>query len=187
MAATAANLDFHPRRGKARLRLGIPAAFITVNGRQEISLLDLSQSGARLRVDDSEPVGRGILKWMDFEAFGSVVRRNGKDIGLQFEEPIESDWVLDTKEWLPEVPRAKDELRQFARDWVRGRAPRKERTQTFGTRGQASARHPVIIAPGPDLVLMARPTAIDWCRAGAPFIFGGVLLGAIAGFCSSYF
>ena len=186
MVAAAVNLDFEPRRGKARLRAGIAAELVSVNGRQKVSLVDLSQTGARLRVHDSEPLGRGVLKWMDFEAFGSVVRREGKDIGLQFEYPIDLAWVLDTKEWLSVRPRGKDEVREFARDWVHGHAAATARRTIFGTRGRASAILSEIVVPsqGPR---QPNRTAIEWCRAGMPFAFGGVLLGMIAGFWSIYY
>ena len=53
MATTAENFDFKPRRGKARLRTGIPAALVTMDGRQELSLVDLSESGARLALREA--------------------------------------------------------------------------------------------------------------------------------------
>jgi len=187
MVSAVATLDFEPRRGKARLRAEIAAELVTVGGRQKISLIDLSETGARLRMVDSEPLGRGILKWMDFEAFGSVVRRYGEDIGLQFEHPIELAWVLDTREWLSIRPRAKDELRHFAKEWVRGRAAPGERGPIFGTRGQASASDLDEIAPSIEPVRLRRRTAMDWCRAALPFAIGGVVLGIIGGFWSVYY
>ena len=120
MASTAIALDHQPRRSKARLRTGIPAALTTMDGRQEISLVDLSESGAGLVVRDAWRINGGVLKWMDYEVYGTVVRRGDKDIGLRFEEPIDPDWVLETRKWLPALADDKAEIRRFARDWVKG-------------------------------------------------------------------
>ena len=76
MAAIAAPADFAPRRGRARLRVGVTAAIHTVNGRQRITLLNLSESGALLQLKDDEPFDRGVLRWIDYEAFGTVVWRD---------------------------------------------------------------------------------------------------------------
>lgn len=182
MTAAAACVDFAPRRGNSRLRVGIPAAFETVNGQQTITLVDLSQSGARLQIHDSEPVGRGVLKWVGFEAFGTVVRREGNEIGLQFETPLEPAWVLYTKEWLSARPSAKDELRHFAQDWVSGGAAP---GPTFGTQAPRAPARPDMVARAPGKE-RTRHRMGEWYRAGRPFVLGGALLGAIAGYCSNF-
>lgn len=172
MASTAIALDHTPRRGKARLRAGIPAALTTMDGRQEISLVDLSESGAGLVVKDGWRINGGVLRWMDYEVYGTVVRRGETDIGLKFEEPIDHDWVLDTRQWLPTLADGKADVRRFARDWVRGGGPQKE-----------TARISEMAAPRYSLA-GARPAG--WLRSGAPILLGGAVLGLIAGYWSVF-
>jgi hypothetical protein len=172
MLTTADTIDHMPRRGKARLRTGIPAALVTMDGRQEISLVDLSESGAGLVVKDGWRINGGVLKWMDYEVYGSVVRRGDKDIGLQFEEPIEHDWVLNTRQWLPALGDEKAEMRRFARDWVKGGAPQKE-----------PARISEMAAPRYSL---AGSQPGGWLRSGVPILLGGAVLGLIAGYWSVF-
>lgn len=119
MANTAFNWDLKPRRAKARLRLGIPAELITIHGRCQVTLLDLSETGARIQYD-GERISDGVLKWLGYEAFGSVVRRDGHEIGLHFDTPIDHDWLLDTREWLSVIAQGEDELRRFAKEWATG-------------------------------------------------------------------
>ena len=175
MASAAADLNFKPRRGKARLRAGIPAVLVTMNGRQVISLVDLSESGAGLVVKDGWRINGGVLKWMDYEVYGTVVRRGDKDIGLRFEEPIDQDWVLNTRQWLPALADGKAELRRFARDWVKGGAPQKER-----------ARISEMAAPRYSIGQSGSRVG-QWFRSGAPLLFGGALFGAIVGYWSIAF
>lgn len=176
MASTAETLDFQPRRGKARLRTGIPAALVTMEGRQEISLVDLSESGAGILVGDPGPIAGGVLKWMDYEVYGTVVRRVGEDVGLRFEEPIDMAWVLDTRAWLPALVDSKGQLRRFARDWVDGTPPQIDR-----------ARISAMLAPKYGVDIASQSALKAWLRAGVPFILAGVLLGVIAGLGSTFF
>jgi len=174
MATTAESFDFKPRRGKARLRTGIPAALVTIDGRQEISLVDLSESGAGLIVRDGWRINGGVLKWMDYEVYGTVVRRGDRDIGLRFEEPIDHDWVLDTRQWLPALADGKAELRRFARDWVGG-APQKE-----------PARISAMAAPRYSTDSRGRFGLGEWLVSGTPIAIGGAVLGVIAGYWSVF-
>jgi hypothetical protein len=178
MATLAADFDFHPRRRKARLRVGIPATLVTLDGRQDISLVDLSETGARVKVENAETIGNGVLHWLGFEAFGSIVWRRGQTVGIHFDSPIDSDWVLTTREWLPKLPSSKEELKRFARDWVNGAPPRRQPARIPGmpmTRYYSGK------------VQRQRWNANEWLRAGHPFIAGGIVLGLIAGYCSVIF
>ena len=111
------------RRGHARLRLGIEAELMTLDGRKQVMLMDLSQSGARLLLQEHYRLDQAVLYWMDFEAFGEVVWQSGRELGLAFEEPISEATVLATRQWQPreEALRSKAASRQFARNWVSGR------------------------------------------------------------------
>lgn len=183
MAVTALPCDFQPRRGKARLRLGIPADLTTVHGRHQVSLLDLSESGARLQCSAAR-IGDGVLQWMGYEAFGSVVWRAGEEVGLQFDEPIEHAWLLDTRQWLPVIAQDEDGLRRFAREWVKGSDAQKARAQTRGRRAQSL---PALAADEPAKDWQRRLVVMNWLRAGKPFILGGIVVGIIGGYLSSLF
>jgi hypothetical protein len=188
MAAAALPLDHAPRRGKSRLRLGIPAALLSVDGRAAISLLDLSESGARILLPGDAPVSCGFLRWMDYEAFASVSWRDGRQAGLRFEEPIERDWLLDTREWLPALANAGDDVRRYAKAWVRGdseaRTPRQRQANAGPQAAALAARLEVLAQRTP---AARRAAAAAWLRAGAPFIAAGALLGTIAGYLSRVF
>jgi hypothetical protein len=158
--------EHNPRRGKARLRTGVPAVLTTVNGRQVVSLVDLSESGAGLVVKDGWRLNGGVLKWMDYEVYGKVVRRSGDNIGLLFEEPINAAWVLETRAWLPKLRRAADPFRgsvttaELIGDSLPGR------TRVPGLSGSKYG------------VTAGQATALS-VRAGAPLLVGALLVGAL--------
>jgi hypothetical protein len=170
MASAAIDLDHKPRRAKARLRTGIPAALVTLNGRQDITLVDLSETGAGIVVADPGHIAGGMLQWMDYEVYGAVVRRVGEDVGLQFDTPIDPAWVLDTRAWLPKLTDEKGRLRRFARDWVQGTAP--------------PARISEMLAPKYGSGNPPYSAAKAWLRTAVPFALAGALLGVMAGLLS---
>lgn len=185
MASLAVSSDFHPRRGKARLRLGIPADLITVHGRHRVSLVDLSESGARLQCDSAR-ISDGVLKWLGYEAFGAVVWREGEEAGLHFDQPIEGAWLLDTRQWLPEIARETDGVRRFAKEWVAGDRAETAPRPTRHRRAQ-TLPHLAVVADASVRDWKRQAGAMNWLRAGKPFIFGGVVVGLIAGYASILF
>jgi hypothetical protein len=87
------------RRREARLRLALPAQIQTTHGRYPAALLDLSQSGARIRLAHS--FGRScdaVLYWLQFEAFGRIVWFSPYHAGLEFDEPILAATLLGTRD-----------------------------------------------------------------------------------------
>jgi hypothetical protein len=184
MAATALAWDFQPRRGKARLRLGIAAELVTIHGRCRVTLLDLSESGARLQ-HEAEQIGDCVLKWLGYEAFGSVVRRDGQEIGLHFDPPLNRAWLLDTREWLSAIAQGEDELRRFAKEWATGEdrliipaRPSGKRAEVLQHPRALTTRPPVPESPSADR---------SWLRAAKPFMIAGVVAGIVAGCWSSFF
>lgn len=184
MATAALTSDFKPRRGKARLRLGIPAHLLTLHGRTSVTLLDLSESGARV-VYEGQRIGDGVLEWMGYEAFGLVVRNAGDEVGLRFDEPIEQDCVLDTRAWLPIVQQGADEVARFARDWVRGHDGQRVSAHISGLRAEVLRQR--AFAGDYRAAHRRRAAGLDgWARAARPFVAGGVMVGLLAGYCSNY-
>ena len=121
--SAALQIDQKPRRAHSRLRLGIPARILSLDGLQRATLVDLSQSGARLQLDSPAKVGGGMLAWLGFETFGDAVWQVGDQMALHFDEPIPAAWVLATRQWAPTEQRAERlRTRDAAREWVGGRA-----------------------------------------------------------------
>lgn len=173
MASAAIDLDHNPRRGKARLRTGTPAALVTMDGRQDITLVDLSETGAGILVADPGHIAGGVLQWMGYEVYGAVVRRLGEDVGLHFDTPIDPAWVLETRAWLPDLTDEKGQLRRFARDWVGGTPVQAEPIRISQMQ---AARYGIGVPP--------ESAAKAWLRAAIPFTLAGVLVGVTAGLLS---
>ena len=184
MATTAIPRDFQPRRGKARLRAGIPAYLNTVHGRCRVTLLDLSESGACVRYD-GEQIRDGVLEWLGYEVFGSVVRRGSHELGLRFDDPIAQAWVLETRDRLPEIARAEDQVSRFAREWARGRDSRADPASSTARRARAMAYS----LPATKRRAGARErtsAAVSWFHTAKPFLLGGVVVGVLAGYASAF-
>ena len=181
MVSAALNWDFHPRRKNARLRMGIPASLVTIDGREQITLLDLSQTGARLCLSRSARLSNGVLKWLGFEAFGSAVWRDETVVGLQFDEPIALDWLLDTRAKLPSCLDEDADVRSFARAWVNGSVEAKDQVP--------ASKLPARTVPHRAMGASSRLLTLDsgWDRAGTPFVIGGILFGLVAGYISCRF
>jgi hypothetical protein len=109
------------RRAHARLRVGIAARIETLEGQQGVRLVDLSQSGAQVILSEPGEIRRAVLCWLDFEAFGAVVWREGEHLGIEFEELLPMEQLIQTRQLAPSVVR-KEVFgdRQAARDWVAG-------------------------------------------------------------------
>ncbi len=184
MASAASSLDFKPRRGKARLRVGIPADLLTVHGRSPVTLLDLSETGARLRYE-GDGISDGVLEWLGYEAFGAVVRHADSEVGLRFDEPIAQDCVLDTRERLPTMQQGEDEVVRFAREWVGGRDGQRVSAHISGLRAEVLRQR--AFASEIRAGHRARAAGIrGWLRAARPFLFGGVVVGMLAGYWSNF-
>lgn len=182
MATTAIPCDFQPRRGKARLRAGIPAYLLTVHGRCRVTLLDLSESGACVHYE-GEQVRDGILEWLGYEVFGSVVRSRRDELGLRFEEPIAPAWVLETRDRLPEIARAEDQVSRFAREWARGRDSRPDAAPAIARRARAYSLPTTERRAG----TRGTPSATtSWLHTARPFLIGGVVVGLMAGYASAF-
>ena len=118
MSETPATSSQAHRRAYSRLRVGIAAHLETLDGQQDVRLLDLSQSGAKVILSETASVRRGVLCWLGFEAFGEVVWREGNQAGLEFEGVLPAESLLETRNRAPTVVR--DDALEAARDWASG-------------------------------------------------------------------
>lgn len=110
------------RRAHARLRVGIAARVETLDGLLNVRLVDVSQKGAQLLVPPGTKVRRGIVSWLGFEAFGCLVWQDGDHMGVEFDEELPVEQLVETRQRAPHVVR--DEAfsaERAARDFVEGK------------------------------------------------------------------
>lgn len=114
------------RRASARLRLAIPARFVSVIATQTCILLDVSRSGARLALASPAARGQsGVIEVGGLEMFGMIVRSEcGADGGVNavaFDEPIAQADVLAIRRYAEDFElRERQALRDQVRRWVAG-------------------------------------------------------------------
>lgn len=77
------------RRKEARKRTLLPVVFKSFSRLVSVDLLNVSETGARLRGSGFPPVHQGILiKAQGVEAFGTVVWLRAGMCGVHFDEPL---------------------------------------------------------------------------------------------------
>jgi hypothetical protein len=115
---------FLARRAAKRARIKLPASIRTITGQREVSLLDLSGTGAMLEGKDLPEMGHDVvLKSGNLDVLGVVVWcRNGR-CGVTFDQPIAEEEVH--RHWLEGIKTSHlgiaPEVREAAKDWVEGR------------------------------------------------------------------
>lgn len=114
------------RRAAPRLRLAIPARFVSIYATQRCMLVDLSRTGARIAL--AAPVATGQCGYLEidrFEVFGTIVRmhREGDFAvnALAFDEPVAPEAVLLIRTYAEGLEaRTQMALREQVRRWVTG-------------------------------------------------------------------
>lgn len=114
------------RRAAARLRLAIPARFVSIYSTQNCLLLDISQTGARVAL--ANPLAEhksGFLIFAQFELFGSIVRADrgagGGANAIAFDDPITQADVLEVRRFAEGFDaRERLAIRDLVRRWVDG-------------------------------------------------------------------
>ena len=102
------------RRAHLRLSLGIGALFDTLDGRQHVRLIDLSQSGAQIILNGPKPVDKGVLTWLQFDTYAEVAWQERDQIGLTFDRLLPLPVMVETRTRAPWV------VRELAQSWVSG-------------------------------------------------------------------
>jgi hypothetical protein len=110
------------RRGAARLRLSIPARLVAVYETLPCDLLDLSRSGARVALEQPVATGEaGFLKFLNQELFATVVWAGQGGNGLEFEQPLSDEQVLEIRASAEHIDAEEYRgLRDEVRAWVAG-------------------------------------------------------------------
>lgn len=117
------------RRGASRLRICLPAKVDTITGRAPGVIHDLSQSGARLRLQSVPRAGADVVITIgSLEAFGTVVWANDNFIGLKFYDPLSLQQVLDVRAEAEKLPATqRRELSEAGQGWCLGTFANKAR------------------------------------------------------------
>ena len=113
-------LDDEPRRALPRLALGIGAYFDTLDGRQKVRLMDLSQAGAQVILSSPEPIGEGVLRWLRFDTYAVAVWQDEQRLGLEFDRLLPVQFLVETRLRAPSVVREEMMHTEMARAWVAG-------------------------------------------------------------------
>lgn len=111
------------RRRDSRLRLHIPARLETIHGNYSALLIDLSQSGGHVLTDERLIHGQdALLVWLKYEAFGRVVWASQRQAGLEFDELLDPQTLLSTRDRADRDTRKEDQHEAFlaARAWYNG-------------------------------------------------------------------
>ena len=103
-----------PRRAHSRLPLGIDAYLDTLDGRQKVRLVDLSQAGAHIVLSNPEVVKEGVLTWLGFDTFGITTWQHDDDVGFKFDRLLSTHVLEQTRERAPAV------VLEMAQAWVSG-------------------------------------------------------------------
>lgn len=116
------------RRGAARLRLAVPATFVSVFSWHACILVDLSRTGARIALPRPLPQGHsGYVAIAGLELFGMIVRAepgaNTAINAIAFEGSISHEDVLAVRRFADGFAlRERKVLRDYVRRWVAGEA-----------------------------------------------------------------
>jgi hypothetical protein len=77
------------RRAEPRAYIQLPASVEDLNGRNLVSLIDVSRTGARIEADGLPAVGKDVvLKCGAIDTFGTIVWNVAGRCGVHFDEPL---------------------------------------------------------------------------------------------------
>lgn len=114
------------RRAAPRLRLAIPATFVSIYGHHACILMDLSRTGARIALRKAVAAGQsGLIEIGPLEIFGTIVRaERAEEMAINamvFDDPISREAVLAVRSFAETMAeRERRDLRDQVRRWVAG-------------------------------------------------------------------
>ena len=85
------------KRQSTRLRLNVRARLTSARGTQLATMVDLSQTGARLELSASYALSEARLEWLDLAAEVRVAWQDNRLCGVEFDEPLPFEWVARTR------------------------------------------------------------------------------------------
>lgn len=113
---------YRGQRHFARARLNLPARAVTFNGIISCSLLDASQTGAKVGAAECPRVGAMVvLEGLPLELFGTVRWSLSGLFGFEFESVVDSEQIIALRHYADgEKERQKQAQLTYARKWVEG-------------------------------------------------------------------
>jgi hypothetical protein len=115
--------EYTPRRCEARLRVRLVARLVALSGIQTVQLNDLSRNGAGITLAEPLKVGKTVLlQWRSLDHFATVIWTNQDRCGVQFEEPIPVEILLEARHLTDNhLAIVRQECRDAAHDFVWGK------------------------------------------------------------------
>jgi len=117
--------ELRGRRGEPRAYILISASVEALDGRNGVSLLDVSRTGARLEAADLPAAGKDvILRCGPIDALGTVVWNSRGQCGVHFDEPVGGQDLVALRAVAVATEQAgmtPEELQAMA-DWANGLA-----------------------------------------------------------------
>ena len=117
--------ELRGRRAEPRAYIQLPASVEALDGRNSVSLLDVSRTGARLEAADLPAVGKDVvLRCGAIDTFGTVVWNISGRCGVHFDEPIGGQDLMALRAVAVAAEHSgmtPDELQATA-DWANGLA-----------------------------------------------------------------
>lgn len=117
--------ELRGRRSQRRAYLVLPASAEALSGHLQVTLLDVSPTGARLEGSRLPAVGKDIiLRCGGLDTFGTIAWAAGGRCGIQFDEAISTGDVVALRALSDAVERSEltPDERQAAADWASGLA-----------------------------------------------------------------
>ena len=113
---------YRGQRTKSRARLNLAARVVTFNGTFACTLVDLSQTGAKIASTESPKAGSMVvIEGLPLELFGTVRWQLGGVFGFEFDVPLPVEKVIDLRHYAEgERKRQESAVITYARNWVQG-------------------------------------------------------------------
>ena len=111
------------RRSDVRARVLLAAAAEAISGHLHVTLMEVSLTGARLMGSRLPGPGKDVMfKCAGLDLFGTVVWAEGRQCGLQFDEPISLQELVALRGVSAASERGgiSPDERQAAADWLNG-------------------------------------------------------------------
>jgi hypothetical protein len=110
------------RRAAPRLRLSLPATFMSTKGNHGCIITNLSRTGVLIAIRHPLEIGKdGFLRSGPIDHFVTVTRKEYGLNALEFEAPVSHDFVMQVRHFQENLAaREREELMASARRWTLG-------------------------------------------------------------------